>query len=79
MSENNGVFSVTFLAGHLVLDLRADECDFHDVADAAGVDADVLERMPAFLEQGEAAFSLVAQAAEEEGETSCTEGSAHFP
>jgi hypothetical protein len=50
---------------HLVLDLGKDECGFHDVADAAGIDGDVLEGPSALLQQGEAAFALVAQAAQQ--------------
>jgi hypothetical protein len=57
-------FSQRLSADDLVLDLREDECGFRDVADAAGIEADVLERVPSLLEQREAAFSLVAQAAE---------------
>lgn len=56
---------MTFSTDHLVLDLCEDECCFHDVSDTAGIDGDVLEGVPAFLEEGEAAFSLVAQAAQQ--------------
>jgi hypothetical protein len=48
-----------------VLDLREDECGFHDVAYLGRADGDVLEGAPAFLQEGEAAFALVAEAAEE--------------
>src|SRR5947209_13587445 len=58
-------FSQRLSGDHLVLDLRENECGFHDVAYLGRADGDVLEGAPAFLQKGEAAFALVAEAAEE--------------
>jgi len=57
-------FSQRLSGDHLVLDLREDECGFDDVAYLGRADGDVPEGAPAFLQEGEAAFALVAQAAE---------------
>ena len=59
-------FSQRLSADHLVLDLREDECCHCDGADRGRVGGDVPEGAPAFLQEGEAAFSLVAQAAEQD-------------
>jgi hypothetical protein len=45
--------------------LRENECGFHDVAYLGRADGDVLEGAPAFLQEGEPAFTLVAQAAQQ--------------
>jgi len=59
-------FSQRLSADHLVLDLCEDECGHCDGADRGRVGGDVAEGAPTFLEKGEATFSLVAQAAEQD-------------
>jgi hypothetical protein len=58
-------FLSDFRLDHLVLDLGEDERGPGDVAYLAGVRGDALECHPALLHQGETAFSLVAQAAQQ--------------
>jgi len=48
-----------------VLDLCEDERGFGDVAYLGRADSDVLKGAPAFLQEGEPAFALVAQAAQQ--------------
>src|SRR5438876_5821410 len=58
-------FSQRLSADLLVLDLCEDERGFGDVAYLGRADSDVLKGAPAFLQEGEPAFALVAQAAQQ--------------
>ncbi len=48
-----------------MLELREDECGFHDIADGGRAEADVLDGAPPLGHQGEAAFALVALGAQQ--------------
>jgi len=52
-------------ADHLVLKLREEECGLGDIAYLGGIDGDVLNGLPSLGHEREAAFALVAEAAEQ--------------
>ena len=58
-------FSQQLSADHLVLELREDERGLDDVADRGRADRDALQDAPPLRLQREAAFSLVAQGAQQ--------------